>query len=172
MLLRNFVLDQWIMQMVSNQQINKLTNQQINIPYMKHNVKTAWKGNMQFESEVNGHKLLIDGPLEAGGGDKGPRPKQLMLTALAGCTGIDVVAMLKKMRVEIDTFDVDVEAEITEEPPTHYTRMHVIYTFTGKDLPMDKLQKAVDLSREKYCGVSYMYKKAGIEVTYEIKVDM
>ena len=138
---------------------------------MIHNVKTTWKENLQFESEVNGHKLLIDGPPEAGGDDKGPRPKPLMLTALAGCTGIDVVAMLKKMRVEIDSFDVDVEAQITEEPPTHYTRMHVIYTFGGKDLPTDKLQKAVELSREKYCGVSYMYKKAGIEVTYEIKVE-
>ena len=138
---------------------------------MKHNVKTAWKDNLHFESEVNGHKLLIDGPPEAGGEDKGPRPKPLMLTALAGCTGIDVVSMLKKMRVEIETFDVDIEAELTEEPPTHYTHMHVIYTFTGKDLPMDKLQKAVDLSREKYCGVSYMYKQAGVELTYEIKVE-
>ncbi len=137
---------------------------------MKHNVKTAWKGNMQFESVVNGHTVIIDTPEEMGGDDKGPRPKPLMLTALAGCTGIDVVAMLKKMRVEIESFDVDIEAELTEEPPTHYTKMHVIYTFTGKDLPMDKLGKAVELSREKYCGVSYMYKQAGIEVTYEIKV--
>jgi putative redox protein len=94
-----------------------------------------------------------------------------MLTALAGCTGIDVVSMLKKMRVEIDAFDVDVEADLTEDYPAHYTRMHVIYTFTGKDLPMDKLEKAIELSREKYCGVSYMYKKAGVEMTYEIKTE-
>ena len=138
---------------------------------MKHIVKTAWKGNMQFESEVNGHKIIIDTPTEMGGDDQGPRPKPLMLLALAGCTGIDVVAMLKKMRVEIESFDVDVEAELTEEPPTYYTRMHVVYAFTGKDLPLDKLEKAIELSREKYCGVSYMYKKAGMELTYEIRVE-
>ena len=136
----------------------------------KHLVKTSWKENLQFESEVNGHKLLIDGPPQAGGEDKGPRPKPLMLASLAGCTAMDVISMLKKMRVEVTDFQVDVEGDLTEDVPAHYTKMHVIYSFAGKDLPMDKLEKAIELSREKYCGVSYMYKKAGIELTYEIKL--
>jgi putative redox protein len=136
----------------------------------KHQIKTNWKGGLQFDAEVNGHPLTIDGPPDAGGQDKGPRPKPLMLLALAGCTAMDVISMLKKMRVEVEDFQVDVEGELTEDLPTRYTRMKVIYQFRGKDLPMDKLEKAVTLSREKYCGVSYMYKAAGIEIDYEIKV--
>ncbi len=137
---------------------------------MKHLVNTSWKGNMQFETEVNGHRLIMDAPSELGGDDSGPRPKPLLLSALAGCTGMDVVSILKKMRVEIDSLDIEVEADLTEEQPTHYTSMHVIYVFKGTDLPLDKLEKAVDLSRERYCGVSFMYKNAGIDVTYEIRI--
>ena len=136
---------------------------------MKHNVNTAWKGNMQFDSLVNDHHITMDAALEGGGEDLGARPKQLMLTALAGCTGMDVVSILKKMRVELDSFNVNIEATMTEEHPKHYTAMHIIYEFTGKDLPMDKLEKAVKLSQDQYCGVSFMYKKA-MEITFEIKV--
>jgi putative redox protein len=136
----------------------------------KHHISTAWKGNMTFEAEANGHRFMIDGPPDAGGEDKGPRPKPLMLVSLAGCTAIDVISMLKKMRVEVEDFQVDVEGDLTEDLPAHYTSMHIVYTFKGKDLPMNKLEKAVEMSREKYCGVSYMYKKAGIVVSYEIKV--
>jgi putative redox protein len=74
------------------------------------------------------------------------------------------------MRVEIAGFNILIESDITEEHPMHYTKMHVIYEFHGKDLPIDKLQKAVELSQERYCGVSYMYKKA-FELTYEIRVE-
>ena len=136
----------------------------------KHLISTDWKGNLEFEAEANGHRFTIDGPPEAGGDDKGPRPKPLMLVALAGCTAIDVISMLKKMRVEVSGFKVDVEGDLTEDLPAHYTKMHVIYTFRGKDLPMEKLERAIEMSREKYCGVSYMYKQAGVELTYEIKV--
>ena len=137
---------------------------------MNHIVHTSWKGQMQFESEVNGHSLIMDGPEEAGGSNMGPRPKPLMLAALAGCTGIDVISLLKKMRVEPDSFNVEIEGTLTEDLPARYTDMHVKYVFGGKDLPLDKLEKAVELSREKYCGVSYMYKQAGIRITYEIVV--
>jgi len=136
--------------------------------FMKHAVKTTWKGNMAFDSEVNGHHITIDASDEFGGNNLGPRPKELMLTSIAGCSGMDVVSMLKKMQVELKDFQIYIEADLTEEHPKHYSRMHIIYEFHGKDLPLDKLQKAVDLSQEKYCGVSYMYKKA-FEVTYEIK---
>ncbi|MDP4290674.1 MAG: OsmC family protein [Bacteroidota bacterium] len=136
---------------------------------MKHNVTTTWKGNMKFDSLVSGHHLIMDAAVDGGGEDQGPRPKELMLTALAGCTGMDVVSLLKKMRVEVEKFDLHVEAEVTEEHPKHYTGMHIVYEFTGKDLPLDMLEKAIKLSQEKYCGVSYMYKKA-MDITWEIKV--
>ncbi len=136
---------------------------------MKHSVKTIWKGDMVFEADVNGHKLTMDAPDEAGGTDQGPRPKPLMLVALAGCTGMDVVSVLKKMRVEIDGFSILVEGDLTEEPPKHYHRMKVVYEFSGKDLPMEKLKKAVDMSREKYCGVSYVYRQL-MDVDYDIRI--
>jgi putative redox protein len=136
---------------------------------MKHSVKTTWKGNMAFDSEVSGHHILMDAPSSFGGSNQGPRPKELMLTSLAGCTGMDVVSLLEKMRVEVKDFQIYVEADLTEEHPKHYSKMHVIYEFHGNNLPIEKLQKAVELSQEKYCGVSYMYKKVFV-VTYEIKV--
>lgn len=77
-----------------------------------------------------------------------------MLVALAGCTGIDVVSILKKMRMNFDEFKIMVEGELTEEHPRHFTRMHVVYEFKGKYLPLDKIQKAIELSQQKYCGVS------------------
>ena len=124
---------------------------------------------MAFESEVNGHKLIIDAGPASGGEDRGPRPKQLMLSALGGCTAMDVVAMLKKMRVNIDGLNVIVEGDLTEDYPKHFFKMHVIYEFKGKDLPLDKLQKVIDLSSEKYCGVSAVYRKA-MELTSEIRI--
>lgn len=135
----------------------------------KETVNTRWLNNLAFESEVNGHKFIVDAEPEVGGDDKGPRPKSLMLSALGGCTAIDVISILKKMRVEVDSFNVRVEGDVTEEHPKHFTRMHVVYEFTGKDLPMDKLQKAVQLSEEKYCGVSAVYKKV-IQMSSEIRV--
>lgn len=136
---------------------------------MKHNVETAWKGKMKFDSVVNGHHVVMDVPEEGGGENSGPSPKILMLSALAGCTGMDVVSILEKMRVELEGFEVNIEADLTDEHPKHYSSMHIIYQFKGKDLPMDKLQKAIDLSQERYCGVSFMYKQFA-KITYEIKI--
>ena len=135
----------------------------------KKTIHIEWQGDMKFETELDGHKLIIDAAPEVGGTDKGPRPKPLMLVALAGCTGMDVVSILKKMRVELEGLKVWVEAEQTDEHPKHYSSMKVIYEFKGKNLPMDKLEKAVSLPEERYCGVSAVYKKA-IPVTNEIRV--
>jgi putative redox protein len=135
----------------------------------KESITTKWLSNMTFETEVNGHKILLDATPEAGGENKGPRPKLLMLSALGGCTGMDVISLLKKMRVDVDNFSVTVEGDLTEEHPRYFYKMHVIYEFTGRDLPLDKLQKVVSMSEERYCGVSALYKKA-IELTSEIKI--
>ena len=135
----------------------------------KNTVTTAWKGNMQFDATVSGHLVMLDAASASGGEDKGARPKELMLAALAGCTGMDVVSILKKMRVEFTGLNIIVDADVTEEHPRHYEKMHVVYEFTGNNLQIDQLKKAVDLSQERYCGVSFVYKKA-MEVTYEIKV--
>ena len=136
---------------------------------IKEIVTTKWLSNMAFEADVNGHKILLDADSSVGGENRGPRPKPFMLLSLGGCTGIDVISILKKMRVDVDEFNVRVEGELTEEHPKHFVKIHVVYEFTGKDLPMDKLRKAVELSEERYCGVSAVYKKT-MEMTSEIVV--
>lgn len=132
-------------------------------------VNTKWLDNMSFEWEINGFKTVIDADASVGGSNKGPRPKLFMLAALGGCTGMDVISILSKMKVEVDYFNVKVEGELTEEHPKHFTSMHVIYEFRGNNLPLDKLERAVSLSEEKYCGVSAVYKKA-LSLTHEIKI--
>jgi putative redox protein len=135
----------------------------------KQQVSVNWLENMAFEAEVNGHKMIMDAAAEVGGENRGPRPKPFLLAALAGCTGMDVVSILKKMRVDLEGFNVTVEGDLTEEHPKQFYKMNVIYEFKGKDLPMEKLEKAVSLSEERYCGVSAMFRKA-IDITSEIRI--
>ncbi len=136
---------------------------------MKDSIQIDWKEGMAFEANVDGHKLVIDAKEEHGGTGLGPRPKPLMMVALAGCTGMDVVSVLKKMRVDFEGLSIRIEGELTDEHPKHFTGMNIIYEFKGHNLPMEKLQKAIELSQERYCGVSASYKKA-MQITYEIKI--
>jgi putative redox protein len=124
---------------------------------------------MAFEVEVSGHKIIIDAEENVGGEDMGPRPKPLMLAALGGCTAMDVVSILRKMRVNFETVNVKVDGELTEEHPKHFYKIHLTYEFTGRDLPREKLEKAINLSQDRYCGVSYSYMKT-MELTHEIKI--
>ena len=137
---------------------------------MKEKLSINWLDGMAFEGEVNGHNIVIDAVEAVGGKDRGPRPKPFMLLSLIGCTGMDVISILKKMRVEPDNFSVEVEANQTEEHPKHYDEMKVIYKFWGNDLPMDKIEKAVNLSEERYCGVSAVYKKY-VKMSHEIIIN-
>lgn len=134
---------------------------------MKQKVNTRWKQDMAFEANVNGFNIMIDADEAVGGRNLGPRPKPLSLVSLAGCTGMDVISILKKMRVEPEGFNVEVEGELTEEHPKYYHKIHIKYSFSGKDLPMEKLEKAVNLSQERYCGVSAMLSRAAA-ITHEI----
>lgn len=123
-------------------------------------VKTVWNSGMAFTAHQDGHKFVIDADASAGGQDRGPRPKGLLLSGLAGCTGMDVVSILQKMRVELDSFEILVDADLTDEHPKVFSKIHLKYVFRGKNLPPDKLEKAVHLSQERYCGVSAMLRLA------------
>lgn len=136
----------------------------------KHSIITKWKEGLAFETNLNGHVLKMDAPVEGGGTNTGPGPKKLQLAALSGCTGMDVVSILKKMRVEIEGLTIEVEGNLADEHPKYYTSMHVIYHFKGKNLPIDKLQKAVKMSEDTYCGVRALYSRA-IEMTSEIRTE-
>ena len=123
-------------------------------------VITSWKGNMKLESDnPSGMNLFMDAGLDSGGQGDGFRPKALMLSSLAGCSGIDVASLIKKMKLEVEDFRIDIEAELTEEHPKFYHKVDVEYHFYGNNLNEKKLQRAVDLSVEKYCGVMEMFRQ-------------
>jgi putative redox protein len=137
---------------------------------MKDAINVKWAGDMAFEALVDGHRIMVDSKPEAGRLSMGPRPKPLLMLSLAGCTAMDVISILKKMKVDVKTFSISVEGNITEEHPRQFTSMHLLYEFTGNDLPPDKIKHAIELSQEKYCGVSATLKKA-IDISYEIKIN-
>lgn len=133
-------------------------------------VNVKWNEKMSFKSEVDGHEFFIDAKEDVGGENRGPRPKPLMLAALAGCTGMDVISILRKMRIEPTEFNVRVEGELTEEHPKHYNKMKIIYELKGDNLKVDGVKKAVSLSEDRYCGVSHVYKQV-MEVSAEIWIN-
>ncbi len=124
---------------------------------------------MSFEAEIDGHKMILDASPKGGGEDQGPRPKTLLLGGLAGCTGMDIVSLLNKMRVQFSDLRIRVGADLTDEHPRIYEKIHITYIVTGKDIDKSKVEKAVQLSQEKYCGVAAMLKPHS-EINYEIQV--
>ena len=127
---------------------------------MSHKITTQWKGDMLFESDnPSGHNVSMDTSEENGGTNKGLRPKAMMLSSLAGCSGLDVVSILEKMKVEIDDFKMEVEGQLTDEHPKYYHTVTVDYHFYGNNLDEGKITKAVNLSVDKYCGVMEMFRK-------------
>ena len=134
---------------------------------MKDSVSLSHRSEMTFDVVVNGHTIVLDASRDSGGTNQGPRPKSLLLAALAGCTAMDVVSLLNKMRVSFDDFRVSVEGNITDEHPKHYENMHVTYTIKGRDVDREKVIKAITMSQDKYCGVSYTLKQ-GLKITWEL----
>ena len=134
---------------------------------MAHEIEVQWMGKMQFNALVNGHTIVMDGPEKVGGEDNGPIPKPFVLTALAGCTGMDVAAILRKADKNPQEFSMKVTGELSRRAPVEYTGMHIIYDFKGDEENKEAALNAVTDSQEKYCGVSSMLKKA-LPVTWEV----
>lgn len=135
---------------------------------MNHVVTTYWKKDLLFESDnPSGHRVLMDTAVENGGTNQGLSPKAMMLSSLAGCSGLDVISILHKMKVVPTDFKIEVTGELTEEHPKYYHSVHVVYHFYGENLDPSKIEKAVNLSIEKYCGVMEMFRRFA-QVTTEI----
>ena len=137
---------------------------------MKETIKARWLNDLAFEAEVDGHKLYMDTSLEHGGKNTGPRPKPLMMVALAGCTGMDVAAILKKMREDIEELTIEVEGDVSEDHPKRFEGMKIIFRVKGKGVSRKNVEKAVNLSSTKYCGVSANYVKA-FTISHEIIIE-
>lgn len=127
----------------------------------------TWQGKMAFTGEDGaGNSLKMDASAAVGGEDDGFRPKHLLLEALAGCTSMDVVSILKKMKITPESFRVEVSASESEEHPKVFTDFHIKYFVSG-EVPEAKLNKAINLSQERYCGVTAMFKSFA-PVTHEV----
>lgn len=137
---------------------------------MKVAINTRWTGKMSFESIIGNHKLVMDASPENGGEDKGVRPKPLIMSALAGCTGMDAVSLLAKMRVEYKSLNILTEGELAEDHPKKYNTILVVFEFEGDNMPADKVEKAIAMSKDKYCGVAATL-MPGVKVTYEIRIN-
>ena len=123
-----------------------------------HSVTTVFNKNMAFMANINGHDVVMDTTADDGGEDTGPSPKRLMLASLAGCTGMDIVPMLNKMKVPFSNFSIDIDAAVREEYPKIYNRAKITYKIKIAAADKPKMEKAVSLSQEKYCSVSAMFK--------------
>lgn len=134
---------------------------------MAHLVETQWMGKMQFNTLVNGHTVIMDAPERVGGEDNGPIPKPFVLTALSGCTGMDVVSILRKEGVEVNDFNIVVTGEISKPHPIVYTSIHLVYEFKGDEAFKEAALQAVTDSQEKFCGVSNMLKRI-MPVTWDV----
>ena len=125
-----------------------------------NHVTTRWLGNMAFESNnPSGHTLTIDASPDDGGEGQGYRPKALMLASLAGCSGLDVASPIKKMKLQVKNFRIETFGDLTDEHPKYYNKVRLEYHFYGDSLNEERLQRAVDLSIEKYCGVMEMFRQ-------------
>lgn len=124
---------------------------------------------MQFVgTSGSGHAVVMDAPKDVGGQNTGPTPMEMVLIALGGCTGIDVVSILRKMQMHFTRFEMEIQGERAPEYPKNFTKIQIVYKIWG-DVPEEKLQRAIDLSLEKYCSVSNSLKpKAEISYTYQI----
>jgi putative redox protein len=136
---------------------------------MNHVTTVSHQEEMAFEVALDGHTFLIDADESVGGKDRGPRPKALLLSGLAGCTAMDVTSILGKMKVSFDSFKVEIDAHLTDEHPKIYDKIHVRYVLTGSDIDRSKVERAVELSEERYCGASAMLRQAA-EITSEIVI--
>jgi len=121
-------------------------------------ITSVYQGGMSFKTGVKGHDVIIDLDKAGGGNDLGTSPKILMLVSLAGCTWLDIIDILNKMKVSFSNFSINVHAHLTEVDPKIYDDVALTYTIKVNKQDEGKVQKAVTLSQDKYCGVSEMFR--------------
>ena len=134
-----------------------------------HSVSTSFIEGMAFTAGINGHEVVMDTTTDDGGKDSGPSPKRLMLASLSGCTGIDIVSILNKMKVGFSNFSIDIHAALSNEYPKIYNHVKITYKIKLAEEDKPKMIKAVSLSQEKYCGVYAMFSsfaKMDTEIDY------
>lgn len=135
---------------------------------MKARIKWVEEASFLGQTE-SGHAVLMDGPPDSGGRNLGPRPMEMLLLGTGGCTAFDVVHILKKQRQQITDCVAEIDAERAEKDPKVYTKIHIRFIVTGKDLKTEQVERAIKLSAEKYCSASIMLGKSA-EITHDFEI--
>lgn len=134
------------------------------------NARVKWTGGMQFLGVAgSGHAVALDAAEEGGGRDSAPRPTELLMIAQGGCTGMDVVSILRKMKVPVDHFEMEVEGETTAEHPKYLKKIRIVYRIWG-NVSEENFKKAIELSLEKYCTVANTL-KGKTEFSYDYQIN-
>jgi len=135
---------------------------------MKTRIK--WVENVTFVGETDsGHAVVMDGPPDHGGRNLGPRPMEMLLLGLGGCTTFDIIMILKKSRQDVTDCVVEINAERADEEPKVFINIHIHFIVTGKNLKAKQVERAVSLSAEKYCSASIMLGKTAT-ITHDFEI--
>lgn len=134
------------------------------------NATIKWVDNAMFVGVSSGHSVVLDGPVEQGGRNQGFRPMELVLLGMGGCTSFDVVSILKKGRQSIEDCVVDITAERSGAVPRVFTKIHIHFTVRGKELKRTRVQRAIELSVQKYCSASIMLERGGVEISHDYEL--
>lgn len=133
--------------------------------------RVVWLDNVAFEGHTeSGHSIKMDGAPQYGGQNTGARPMELLLTGLGGCASFDIVTILKKSRQEITHVECQLQAERADEIPAVFTKIHLHFVVKGKNIKEKQVEKAVELSAEKYCSASRMLMNGGVEITHDFEI--
>ncbi len=133
--------------------------------------RIVWLEDMSYVAQSpSGHAVVMDGPPELGGHNLGPRPMEMLLMGMGGCTAVDVVSILRKARQDLRGCEIEIAAERADSDPKVFTQIHVHFILTGQDLSAKHIERAIHLSAEKYCSASIMLgQTASITHTFEIR---
>ena len=130
-----------------------------------------WVDGAMFLGESgSGHSVVMDGPPDLGGRNLGPRPMEMLLLGVGGCSSFDVMSMLQKSRQQVVDCRVELQAERADAVPAVFTRIHMHFVVTGVDLKEKQVQRAVELSAEKYCSASIMLGAAGVAMSHSFEI--
>jgi putative redox protein len=130
-----------------------------------------WVDGAQFLGESgSGHAVLMDGPPDHGGRNTGVRPMEMLLIGLGGCSSFDVMSILTKARQQVTDCRCELDAERAEGVPSPFTKIHMKFLVTGKELKEAQVKRAVELSATKYCSASIMLEAGGVEITHSYEI--
>lgn len=132
--------------------------------------KVKWVDNLQFVGESGtGHAIVMDGDVSVGGNNTGVRPTELLLIGLGGCSGMDIVSILQKKRLQVTDMSINIKGEKADTYPKRFTDIEIEFIIRGKDLTEDAVKRAVDLSMEKYCSVKATL-EGSAKISYSYKI--